>query len=588
MKSSKFTPTFFLFIFTFISINLQSQIQVFEALEQIDPQTGDELSIEEALILTLMGSSYSQLDISSIEMNCPPESMGYFNSFGVEDPDGIFELTHGVVMSTGCLEDIPGPNSGIVSGVACGDSSGDGDADLSEISGVNTNDACILEFDIKAFGNAFEFNYVFGSEEYDNYVCSQFNDVFAFFITGPNPNGGEYENFNIALIPGTDLPVAINTVNDGESDSNTSPSCLLEYSEHYAGESTYTDFEGLTNTFSAHLEVLPCETYHLKLAIADGSDSILDSGVFIEAGSLEAQPRISIVESGGIDALNLMENGTLANYFETTDGSQPKVLIENCNTREINFDLGEIDQNCTLYLEIGGSAENGIDYTDSNGEMIPDLITFTPEQSSKTLEFIAHGDQDNEVMETIVLRVVGIDGMSCNNEDLIIKTQVIHLIDEAAAFTKAFAIRENNQPIAENTQVPVNAIGGDAYHWFPEEYFENPNQKETEMFYLEGVQYGCEISNNACTETVYLRILDATTGLSSLEELGIDIYPNPVVDYLNLSGIKTDFIAKIYDQNGKQIMESSETKIDFSFLDAGLYFITLEIEGQRYFEKILK
>ncbi len=582
------------FLFTIVA---QAQISVFEANQELDPETGEVLTIEESIVLNLMGASYDQLDISNISLSCPPGAVGYFLSLG--NSSEVFELTSGLAMSTGCLEDLPGPNEGIISSSACGGGDGSGDEDLEEISGVPTNDACILEFDIKAFGNAFVFDYVFGSEEYDSYVCTPFNDVFAFLITGPNPNGEDYVNQNIALIPNTNLPVAINTVNDGIPDGGANDDCLLEYSNFYAGESPALDFEGLTQTFTAYAEVIACETYHLKLAIADGSDSALDSGVFIEGGSLEAEPQLTITENGGIEALSLNDEGTIESIFETDDGTEAKILIENCNTREISFDLGEIEETCTLFLEISGTAENGTDFTNAEGGIVPDVITFTPEQSNRTLEFVAQGDDTEEGIETIIVKVIGIDGMICGSENLVIKTQTIRLIDNAAEYTEVFAIENNYGPFDENISIPVSAIGGDSYNWFPAEYFENPNQRATNMTLLEDVTYGCEISNNACTETVYMRDFEFNqdivepidtldTGLTSLEDLGINIFPNPVVDYLNLSGIRSDFTAVIYDQNGQQILETTETKIDFSFFDAGLYFIAIELEGRRYFEKVLK
>jgi hypothetical protein len=46
------------------------------------------------------------------------------------------------------------------------------------------------------------------------WVLATFNDVFAYFVTGPDPAGGLYDKVNIALIPGTTLPVSIGTINN--------------------------------------------------------------------------------------------------------------------------------------------------------------------------------------------------------------------------------------------------------------------------------------------------------------------------------------------------------------------------------------
>ncbi len=95
-----------------------------------------------------------------------------------------------------------------------------GDATLSTyMGGSNTNDACVLEFDLTPAGSTISFDYVFASREYPTYNCSNYNDIFAFFISGPGLPAGLN---NIALVPNTTIPVTINSVNDG---SNIGSAC---------------------------------------------------------------------------------------------------------------------------------------------------------------------------------------------------------------------------------------------------------------------------------------------------------------------------------------------------------------------------
>src|SRR5690606_1780277 len=86
----------------------------------------------------------------------------------------------------------------------------------------------ILEFDFVPNGDSLMFRYVFASKEYPGYTCSSFNDAFGFFISGPGINGPFSNNaINIALIPGTDVPVAINTLNSGTpSGGNLASTCF--------------------------------------------------------------------------------------------------------------------------------------------------------------------------------------------------------------------------------------------------------------------------------------------------------------------------------------------------------------------------
>ena len=120
------------------------------------------------------------------------------------------------------------------------------------------------------------FRYVFASDEYNEFVGA-FNDVFAFLIDGQN----------VALIPATTTPVAINTVNLTTNSSfykNNDPSDL--------GIPTPfgTQFDGFTTVLTATRTLTPNVSHHIKLVIADTDDEVLDSAVFLEAASFAAEP----------------------------------------------------------------------------------------------------------------------------------------------------------------------------------------------------------------------------------------------------------------------------------------------------------
>jgi PKD repeat protein len=183
-----------------------------------------------------------------------------------------------------------------------------GDADLSGLSGNATFDACILEFDFVANGDSVNFRYQFGSEEYPNYTCTEFNDVFGFFISGP----GYGSPTNIALVPGTTIPVAINSVNGG---SPTGAGVLANCQAMGPGSpfpAYFIDntgfgapaYDGLTVVLNAKAAVVPCSTYHFKLGVADASDFILSSGVFLEQGSLTVLPPTIIGCPANITAIS--------------------------------------------------------------------------------------------------------------------------------------------------------------------------------------------------------------------------------------------------------------------------------------------
>ncbi|MCA1763822.1 MAG: choice-of-anchor L domain-containing protein [Flavobacteriales bacterium] len=202
---------------------------------------------------------------------------------------GDFGIAEGILLTSGEATTAIGPNTSNGAGNGMGEP---GDPDLNAIvAPFSTNDASILEIEFIPDASTLEFSYVFGSEEYNEYVCSSFNDVFAFFVSG-----GIYENENIALLPGTDppVPVSINNVNNGSVGSNGSDSNCDEnnlansafYIDNAEGENI--EYDGHTVVLTATINLEPGETYTIRLAIADAGDSVLDSGVFIEGGSFVA------------------------------------------------------------------------------------------------------------------------------------------------------------------------------------------------------------------------------------------------------------------------------------------------------------
>jgi len=193
----------------------------------------------------------------------------------------------GIILTSGQAIDALGPNgngsTAEVSGVgnasdevnfgASTENGVAGDPDLDAlVPGLSTEDATVLEFDFESEGGDLFFNYVFGSEEYIDFEGDIFNDVFGFFLDG----------VNIALIPGTSTPVAINNVN---STTNSS-----QFNQNINPAVADLEYDGFTNVFQAQALGLTAGTHTLKIATADVGDSILDTGVFIQAKTVSDQP----------------------------------------------------------------------------------------------------------------------------------------------------------------------------------------------------------------------------------------------------------------------------------------------------------
>ena len=205
------------------------------------------------------------------------------NQIGVFNRGTItFPINSGVVMTTGNRTSVAQTSTALSDDYMA---AGASDQQLASIATNSLNDKAVLDFDFVAFSDTFAFNYVFASEEYPQYVCSDFNDVFGFFVTGYDPVlGVNPRTWNVALLPNSVTPVSINTVNGGVSAGSASP-CILTNTQYFHNNTSYPVFNGYTVKLTASAAIMACRSYHMHLAIADAGDQRLDSGVFLEEGS---------------------------------------------------------------------------------------------------------------------------------------------------------------------------------------------------------------------------------------------------------------------------------------------------------------
>jgi len=210
------------------------------------------------------------LTISNAIINCPTNAYGSFTNGATT----CINLESGLLLSTGNINNIGlpagtqnfGPNFSTDNGSDCND------PQLTSLEPLATNDCCILDFDVVPSCNTLRIRFVFGSEEYPEYVNSTFNDAFGFFVTGTNPAGVNYNNTNVATLPDNVTIVSVD---------NVSP---VTNNAFYINNENCTNIslDGITVVLTREIEVVPCETYHFKLAIADALDGIYDSGVFVD------------------------------------------------------------------------------------------------------------------------------------------------------------------------------------------------------------------------------------------------------------------------------------------------------------------
>lgn len=219
--------------------------------------------------------------VSDVQYTGAPFSAGVFAG-GADAGGGTANIgiASGVILSSGDIANVLGPNTSGSTSTSTGFS---GDPDLSAIAGGDTLDATVLEFDFIPSGDKVFFQYIFASEEYNEFVGSQFNDVFGFFING----------VNCGTVGNPLVPVSVNTINNGNPFGSGGPNAVLYQNNDFAsGAAINTEMDGLTVVLNCEAAVTPNAVNRAKLAIADTADRVFDSNVFLRAGSITTVPSV--------------------------------------------------------------------------------------------------------------------------------------------------------------------------------------------------------------------------------------------------------------------------------------------------------
>ncbi len=291
------------------------------------------------------------------------KSFGFFRVANKPNPwpanKDSLGMDSGLFLTSGVYDDLSGgplpAGQSVFNGPATNFQSfsngGGGDMDLSALSGNNTLDAAILEFDFIPLGNLITFEYVFGSEEYNDYVNS-INDAFGFFINGVST---PLMKTNLALIQNTTSPVTINSVNNGSSPGGTAgmgPCVNCAYYRDNWNSKINGVYDGYTTLLTASKNLIGGQTYHIKIAIADVSDRAFDSGLFMNqfkvnnsstVKSVETNSNFTIYKDINNKVLRIQsdeKNGST--YFKIINSVSKEVLGKNIQQGELEFDLSRL------------------------------------------------------------------------------------------------------------------------------------------------------------------------------------------------------------------------------------------------------
>jgi gliding motility-associated-like protein len=258
-------------------------------------------------------------------------------------------------------------------------------------------DKCVLEFDFIPIGDTIKFSYKFGSEEYPEYVCADFNDVFGFFISGMP---GFPSATNLALLPGTNIPISINSVNSGSLGSqaiNNTNCTNLNFAWPSGAATNYVNnsasntivYDGMTKLLESRAVVTPCSTYHMKFAIADIFDGEFDSGVFLKAGSFKSE--------GVLFDTTFSPTALPINWPYSTEG---------CNKDTIRIKRPYPKATAqTIFVTLGGTAINGVDYV-----TLPSTVIIP---ANDTVAYIIINPIQDNIVDNNETITIGLKTVSC-------------------------------------------------------------------------------------------------------------------------------------------------------------------------------
>jgi gliding motility-associated-like protein len=485
-----------------------------------DTKSGQELV--ENILINSSCANVSNINISGDLSSVGANSYGYFSS-GTSN----FPFSEGVVLSTWSSTNSEGP---FIKTRGGGASDWHGDLDLDQSLGIQSTNATSIEFDFTPLTNFLSFNYIFASNEYQDYFPCMFSDGFAFLIK----EKGSSENYeNIAVLPGTSTTVSSTNVHPLIKDFNSSegikPGCPAINQNYFNGFNSFnspTNYSGQTVVLTAQTNVIAGKTYHIKLVIADDKEEYYDSAVFLEAGSFSSK-------------INLGEDRLLANNNPICFGENLilDTQLPATNTYKWYKDNIEIPLETGPTYQVVASGNYKVEVAFSAGCTVSEAIKieYTPEIILKNTILI-QCDDDGDNLTTYNL----------TKADLTIKNGISGLSD--VTYYESLA----------EAQTQINPILNPTFY-----KNKTPNQR---LFARVSNNLGC--ANFATVDlTVSNTIIPIQNPISACDDDADGIYSfdlNEQVSPQILNGLATGLIVAYYSNEVDAVLEKNTLPNQFS------------------------
>lgn len=465
------------------------------------------------------------ITVTNATIDCGVNSTGTFTYTG-----GNLGIPNGVLLTSGLASDVANPGT-YFSSVQNGNNISD--PDVVAISSQARYDACLLEFDFIPVCDTLHITYVFGSEEYPQYIM-QYNDVFAMFLSGPDPAGGNYVSHNIATLPNGTTPVSIFTVNGGWP-IGTGASNPAYYVDNFTNPNTDICYNGYTVPITSVIAVVPCQTYHMKIVVVDALNGRYDSGVFIQGNTFTC----NVAPAPAIASTPACINTGTASVTVTNYTGTPNYLwIPGGQTTSSINNLTPGDYTCLVSYP-GLCTVDSLTTTVTDGQpiVVPMAGTTICIGQTVSLTAFASGGASgftyawtagglpvgSNVSPTVstTYTVIATDAVGCNTPPKTVDVTVNPPLN---------VLTSNNTAICEfgSTTLSATAGGGDGnltYAWFPTNGLSDPTIADPVATPATSTIYTVTVTDNC-----------GTPAASSTVTVTIEAQPEPLITANILSG----------------------------------------------------
>lgn len=515
-----------------------------------------EPSISDQMLITPLTNMSLNYLVNQVFSSAPCDSVfnavyaGSANSAGYFTNGSLTGFSEGIALSSGLVSNIRGNGMNIMSNDNVGVG---GDSQLNSLSSANGMDASVLTFSYIPSTDTMKFRYIFGSEEYSRFVSTGVNDVFGFFISGPNPSGGTYNSYNFALV--NSQMVSINTINNGQHRYESYGPCTncVYFRDNFNG-SIPVSWNGLTVTLEAKVAVVPCATYSLKMGVQDIQDSYYDCGLLFEAKS-------------GLPP----GTGNMMNF--DAQGNQTSIVEEGCSYFMVFMrpDTINLADSLAFYPNISGNVTSGVDYSG-----IPNPVWFEPGQMTDTVYYDVYSDANVEANEYITLNISG--GCPCTPTTVF---DTIYFSDHHPTnpvITPDQTICMGDVPLSLSVTInPLINAGSVSYQWSPI----SGNQNSISVSPVSTTTYYVTISRPCQSDTVLqttVTVVNPVTPIISTADLTLCIGQNGI--YGSSSILPPNANASWVFSGGTPSTANGLGSHSVSWNSSGNHSVTLEIDNE--------